>query len=123
MQQLLAIATGGALGSLLRFGMSLGIGRLLGHDFPYGTLIVNIAGSLLAGIFFVLIVERGLFPEWRGLIMIGFLGAMTTFSTFSIETLMLLESGELNRALLNVMLNVTFCLIAAWFGLIMGRQL
>lgn len=124
MQQLLAIAGGGALGAVLRFSMSSNIYRVFGRDFPYGTLAVNVLGSLLMGLFFILIIERGtLSAEWRSVIMIGFLGAFTTFSTFSIETLALLESGELSRAALNIFLSVALCLGATWLGLVIGRQL
>lgn len=124
MQQLLAIAGGGALGAVLRFGMSTNIYRIFGRDFPYGTLAVNVLGSFLMGIFFILIIERGMLSaEWRSVIIIGFLGAFTTFSTFSIETLTLLESGELSRAALNIFLSVALCLAATWLGLVMGRQL
>jgi CrcB protein len=123
-QQLLAIAGGGALGAVLRFLMSSNIYRIFGRDFPYGTLAVNVLGSFAMGIIFILIVERGaLSAEWRGVIIIGFLGAFTTFSTFSIETLSLLESGELSRAALNIFLSVALCLVATWLGLLIGRQL
>jgi fluoride exporter len=123
-QQLLAIAGGGALGAVLRFSMSSNIYRVLGREFPYGTLAVNVLGSLLMGLFFILIIERGaLSAEWRSVIMIGFLGAFTTFSTFSIETLSLLESGELSRAALNIFLSVALCLGATWLGLVIGRQI
>ena len=124
MQQLLAIAGGGALGAVLRFGMSSYVYRLLGRDFPYGTLAVNVVGSLLMGVFFSLMIERGMFSsEWRSAILIGFLGAFTTFSTFSLETLALLESGEINRALLNIVLSVVVCITATWIGLMLGRQI
>jgi len=123
-QQLLAIAGGGALGAVLRFSMSSNIYRVFGREFPYGTLAVNVLGSLLMGLFFILIIERGtLSAEWRSVIMIGFLGAFTTFSTFSIETLALLESGELSRAVLNIFLSVVLCLGATWLGLVIGRQI
>ncbi|KKN37518.1 hypothetical protein LCGC14_0762640 [marine sediment metagenome] len=122
--QLLTIAGGGALGAVLRFGISSYVYSLLGRDFPYGTIAVNMIGSLLMGLLFVLFVERGLVSaEWRSAIIIGFLGAFTTFSTFSIETLMLVESGELTRAAMNVVLSVTLCLFATWFGLIIGRHI
>ena len=124
MQQLLAIAGGGALGAVMRFGVSSSVYRVFGREFPYGTLTVNVLGSLLMGLCFILMVERNILSmEWRSIIMIGFLGAFTTFSTFSMETLSLLESGELTRALLNILLSVTLCLAATWIGLTIGRQI
>ncbi len=124
MQQLLAIAGGGALGAVLRFGMSSTIYRILGREFPYGTLAVNVLGSLLMGFLFVVLVERfALSAEWRAALLIGLLGSFTTFSTFSFETLALFESGELFRAFLNIILSVCLCLAATWLGLSLGRQL
>ncbi|MDH5592665.1 MAG: CrcB family protein, partial [Gammaproteobacteria bacterium] len=87
MQQLLAIAGGGAIGAVLRFTLSANIDRWFDRGYPLGTLLVNIIGSLMVGLLFSLIIERGILPvEWRAALMIGFLGAFTTFSTFSMET-------------------------------------
>ena len=124
LNQLIMIAAGGAAGSLLRFMLSTGVHRVAGRDFPYGTLSVNIIGSLLMGMLYILLIERAsVAVEWRALLLIGFLGAFTTFSTFSIETLNLLENGELIKAGTNVLLSVSLCLLAAWTGVILGRHL
>lgn len=122
--QVVAIAAGGALGALLRFWVSNGIYALLGRSFPYGTLAVNVLGSLLMGFLYVLLVDKlALAPQWRAALLIGLLGAFTTFSTFSMETLNLMEAGEIFKALLNVLLSVSLCLAATWFGVLAGRTL
>lgn len=124
MNQLLAITLGGGLGSLLRFGMSTWVYARLGRDFPYGTLAVNVVGSLVIGLLYVLLVERlNAAPVWRAALLIGVLGGFTTFSSFSLETINLLEAGEWLRAALNVILSVLLCLAATWLGLMLGRQL
>jgi CrcB protein len=124
MIQALAIAGGGAIGALLRFYASTGIYALLGRGFPYGTLFVNVFGSLLMGILYVLLLERmQVGPELRSALLIGVLGAFTTFSTFSMETLAVLENGEVMKASLNIVLSVALCILAAWIGVIAGRQL
>lgn len=120
--QLLAIATGGAIGALLRFWVSSGVQGVTGRTFPYGTLTVNVLGSLLIGILYVTFNERvEVSPHWRALLMIGVLGAFTTFSTFSMETLELLEKGDFVRAMANVLLNVVLCVGAAWVGVLATR--
>ncbi len=122
--QIIAIAAGGAVGAVLRFVVSNGVYRVLGRDFPYGTLAVNVLGSLLMGFLFIIFIERELgMAEWRSAILIGLLGAFTTFSTFSMETIALLESGDIGRAMLNVIISVFLCLTATWVGLSLGRQL
>ncbi|MES9825439.1 MAG: fluoride efflux transporter CrcB [Candidatus Thiodiazotropha endolucinida] len=124
MNQLIAIASGGAVGALFRFWVSSGIYSLLGRGFPYGTLVVNVLGSLVMGFLYVLLLERTtVSPEMRGALLIGFLGAFTTFSTFSIETLNLLEQAEMLKAGLNILVSVIACVLACWFGLVVGRQL
>lgn len=123
MLNLLAIAGGGALGALLRYAVSSGVHALLGRGFPYGTLTVNALGSFAMGLLSVLLVERlAAGPHWRAALLVGLLGAFTTFSTFSMETLMLLEQGALGRAGLNVAGNLLLCLGMAWLGLTIGRQ-
>ena len=122
MIQTLAIATGGAAGALLRFWMSSGIYHWLGRGFPYGTLAVNVLGSLLMGFLYVLLIDKlSLSPTWRAALLVGLLGAFTTFSTFSLETLNLMEEGEMLKALMNIVLSVVLCLLAAWVGIVAGR--
>jgi CrcB protein len=123
MNQILAIAAGGAIGAVLRFWASNGVYALLGRNFPYGTMAVNILGSLLMGVLFILMVERmDVSAAWRAVLLIGFLGAFTTFSTFSIETLNLIEEGALLSAGLNMILSVVLCILAAWIGVNIGRN-
>jgi CrcB protein len=124
MFQVLYIAAGGAAGAVLRYWASTGVYAMLGRDFPYGTLAVNVAGSLLIGLLTVMLLERfDLDPQWRAAVLIGLLGAFTTFSTFSLETFYLLEQGELAKAVANVVLSVVLCLVATWVGILTGRQL
>lgn len=124
MTQTLAIAAGGAIGALFRFWVSSGVYVLLGRGFPYGTLAVNVFGSFLMGFLFVVLNERMVAsPELRAALLIGLLGAFTTFSTFSMETLNLIEQAAYTKALANMILSVLLCVAAAWAGLIIGRQL
>ena len=124
MLQILAIATGGAVGAVLRFSVSNGVYRILGRDFPYGTMAVNVLGSFLMGILFILMVERlAVSAEFRSAILVGLLGAFTTFSSFSMETLSLIEGGEPTKAILNIVFSVVLCLAATWLGVGLGRQL
>ena len=124
MMQGLAIAGGGAIGALMRFYASTGIYAFLGRGFPYGTLFVNISGSIVMGLLYVLFIDRlQVSPELRSALLVGVLGAFTTFSTFSIETLNLLENGELGKATLNIVLSISLCLLGAWLGMLAGRQL
>ena len=124
MTRILAIAAGGAVGSVLRYWLSNGVHALLGRGFPYGTLVVNVVGSLLMGFLFVLFLDR-LTNEavLRAGVLIGVLGGFTTFSTFSIETWNLIEDGALLRAGMNAGLSLVLCLTAVWIGVLLARQL
>lgn len=124
MKMILFIACGGALGAVMRYGASLGVYSLLGRGFPYGTMFVNVTGSLLMGLLSIMMLERfNIGPEWRAAILVGLLGSFTTFSTFSIETLNLMEQGDMTRAFANIALSVIVCLAAVWIGIGLGRQL
>lgn len=124
MKQVLAIAAGGALGAVLRYWVSSTAYMLLGRGFPYGTLAVNVIGSLLMGMLYVLMLDRlAAGSEWRAFLLVGLLGAFTTFSTFSIETLLLMQETMYLRALLNVLLSVLACIGAAFLGMVLARQI
>ena len=111
------IALGGAAGACLRFFLSQLMLQWFGKGFPFGTLLVNVIGSFCLGLVYALI-EQGQIEIvlWRTTIGIGFLGALTTFSTFSVDTLLLLQQGFWVRGILNIVLNLTCCLVAAWLG-------
>lgn len=120
--QIAFIAIGGAFGAIMRYWMSSGLYLILGRGFPYGTLAVNVVGSLLMGFLFVYADKMNVSPEWRAGLMIGLLGAFTTFSAFSIDTLNLIESGEQIKAALNILLSVTLCILGCWLGMLVGRN-
>lgn len=124
LNQLALIAFGGAIGAVLRFVASNAVHQMLGRGFLYGTLTVNVLGSFIMGLLYIALVERsGLSEQWRAVLIVGLLGAFTTFSTFSIETFLLIENKELTKAMLNIVLSVGLCLGGTWLGIMIGRSL
>lgn len=118
------VACGGAAGSVLRVAVATAVTRWTGPAFPYGTLVVNVAGSLLIGVLYVLLVER--LPAaslWRAGLMTGVLGGFTTFSAFSLETVTLLEEHAFAKAALYVAASVIICLGATGLGIVAARKL
>jgi CrcB protein len=124
MNQVLAIAVGGAVGSVLRFWMSTWIHSFAGRSFPYGTLTVNVIGCLAMGFLFVIFLDRlSDNAVLRAGVLIGVLGGFTTFSSFSIETFNLIEQGAALKAAVNMIGSLLLCVSATWIGVLLGRQL
>ncbi len=113
------VSLGGAIGTAARFWVSGLVAQRYGETFPLGTLVVNVTGSFLIGIFAELTSPEGrllVSPTWRALVMIGVCGGYTTFSSFSLQTFALLQDGEWFRAAANTFASFTFCLAAVWLG-------
>lgn len=117
------IAAGGAIGSVLRFWFSNLIAETVGQTFPWGTLAVNIIGSMVIGFTATLTGPDGRFlvsPDVRAFILVGVCGGYTTFSSFSLQTLSLARDGEWLHAGMNIVLSVVLCLISVWLGHILA---
>lgn len=124
MQNVLLIGLFGGLGCISRYLVSGWVYRLMGRALPYGTLAVNIGGSFLLGFLMTFGLRSTLLPAGlRVGLTVGFLGGFTTFSTFSFETLKLVEEGSLMQAGANLMLNVILCLAFAALGVMLARQI
>ena len=120
------VAVGGALGSVARYLSSLALARWFGETFPWGTLFVNVAGSFIIGFYFILTAPNGrllVSPDWRIFITVGICGGFTTFSSFSLQTLLLLRDGQLLLAGLNAIGSFTLCLAAVWLGVFCASAL
>ena len=118
----LLVALGGAGGSVLRYGVGRMAVAYLGPTTVMGTFLVNVTGSLALGFFMGLALERSIISvNLRSLLAIGFLGGYTTFSTFTFESLRLVEDGELFKAVVSVLGNVVLGLCAAYLGILLGR--
>ena len=120
----LAIAFGGALGAVSRYWLTVSIERFNVTWFPLGTFMVNLLGSFLIGLLYILFAEKlSVADQWRPVIITGFLGAMTTFSTFSLDALLLFQQGHYNTALFYVLSSVMICIFAAYVGMQIARIL
>lgn len=122
--QWLAVALGGALGAMGRFGVNALLFPVAGHRFPLGTMVVNVTGCILMGVLYVVIVERGLLPgEWRQFLMIGLLGGFTTFSAFSLDALALWQNGHLALTFAYIVTSVVLSLAGAMMAIYLTRML
>ncbi|UZE97865.1 fluoride efflux transporter CrcB [Alkalimarinus alittae] len=124
MFQVMAIALGGALGALSRYAVIGLVTSWLGKTFPFGTLLVNILGSFLMGILYVIVVQKmHLSPELKSILVVGFLGAFTTFSTFSLEAFSFISQGQLLSAVTYILSSVILCILAVWAGVSLAKLL
>lgn len=122
MRQLLAVAAGGAVGAVMRWLLAAGVQRMAGGAFPWGTFAVNALGSFLLGFLFIWLIERSNAGELARLaITVGLLGAFTTFSTYSLESVRLLQEGAFSLAFGNVAGQVLACLFLTWLGIQLAR--
>lgn len=115
------VGIGSAIGGVARFWISGFVASRYGESFPFGTLVVNVTGSFLIGLFAALSEPEGrwfLNPTMRELLMIGFCGGYTTFSSFSLQTLTLLQNGEWLRAGANALASFALCMLAVWLGFV-----
>ena len=119
---ILGVAVAGALGALARYGLGGYIANRYPSVFPWETLVINVTGSFVLGLLFVIFTER-LMPHaaLRTALMVGFVGAYTTFSTFSLETFRLIEDGAIGLALINIGASVGAGLLAVYLGVVIGR--
>jgi len=119
----LVVAAGGAAGAMTRYGVTLIVAMFWKRDFPLATLIINVTGSFILGLFATLAAERmAVDPMWRLLIATGFVGAYTTFSTFEYETERLTETGALGWGIVNILTSVLVGFAAVRLGVILARR-
>ncbi len=124
MKYLIFIAIGGAFGAVSRHLLATWLHGMWEGKVPIGTLLVNVVGSFAIGVAYVMLVERQLIhPDWRGLSIVGFLGAFTTFSTFSLETVSLFEAGDSVQALAYMFGSTIICVIMAALAMQLTRAL
>lgn len=124
MKYLLFIALGGATGAVSRYLLANWVHGFWEGRLPMGTLMVNMLGSFAIGIVYVVLVERQVIhTDWRGVLIVGFLGAFTTFSTFSLETIALFEAGHAAQALIYMFGSAIVCVVMAGLAIQLTRLL
>ncbi|BCB96230.1 putative fluoride ion transporter CrcB [Dissulfurispira thermophila] len=120
----LIVGIGGFLGAISRYGLALWIGQKWGRSFPFGTFVINVSGSFFIGLLMYLFTEKFMVnPQWRLLLVVGFLGAYTTFSTFEYETGRLVKDGEWLIALMNVIFSVFAGFVALKIGELIAKSI
>jgi len=123
-RQLVAVALGGAAGAVMRWLMASGIQKMAGGAFPWGTFAVNALGSFMLGFLFVWLIERSTASDLLRLALtVGFMGAFTTFSTYSLESVRLLQEGAFSLAFGNIAGQVVVCLGLTWLGIQLARAI
>ena len=124
MLDVLVISLGAIAGANARYFLSRYAVNLLGPVFPYGTLVINVAGSLMVGFFLIWTSERVLAdPRWRLLVVVGFCGAFTTFSSYAFETMAYFEQGQWALVIANILSNNLLCLFASLSGMALARAI
>ena len=124
MLKVMMVAVGGGIGATTRYLVSTWAAEKFGTNFPYGTLIVNVVGCFIIGAFMTLTTERLIVsPYWRLLVTVGFVGGLTTFSSYSYETFKLLQDADMMMAMYNLFGNVIIGFFATWLGISMARLL
>lgn len=122
MLKIFLVALGGSIGATMRYLVSDWTAQRWGADFPYGTLIVNVVGCFIIGLFMSLVTERIIVsPYWRLLVTVGFIGGLTTFSSFSYETIKLINDGQMTFALYNIIANFVLGFFATWTGISLAK--
>ena len=123
MGKYLAIAIGGAFGAMARYGLAMFVVERIASRFPYGTLIINVTGSFIIGFFMTFLSQRIHFhPNWTLAIVVGFVGAYTTFSTFEYEIFKLIDDGKLTTGIGYLLMSLVLGFVAVWFGIKLAGQ-
>jgi len=123
MYQIIAISVGASAGALSRWGTVILMQRWFGAGYPWATLVVNAVGSFLLGFLVIWFLDRTHLSDLlRLLLTVGFLGSFTTFSTFSVETVRLMEQGSITMSLIHTIGSVVLCIFMAWLGMLLAKM-